>query len=176
MPAAPAMNTAMVNTRIGRSRCPRHTLGTHCEPDASRRERDGKLDPDYPVDVMSPGLIADSANSWERECLPAAGAPLGNVRALHTDCGVLAVAGIHPGAIRQFGEDPLLEVGDQAAEPLGVTVRVARTAGEQRITGEQVRLVGELAVAVIAEGDASRRVPAQVNHREPGVADSNRVT
>ena len=86
-----------------------------------------------------------------------------------------AVARIHPGAIGQLGEDALLEVGDEAGEPLRIVVGVARAAGEQRVAGEQVRLVGQLAAAVVEQSDAAGRVAAQVNDRQAGVADGHRV-
>src|SRR5262249_14930944 len=51
--------------------------------------------------------------------LPAPLAPLGQVRPLGPERGVLAVAGIDPGAIGQDGEHPLLQVVHELAETLG---------------------------------------------------------
>src|SRR6185437_7890590 len=56
---------------------------------------------------------------------PAAGPPLGHVRALHAERGVLAVARVHPGAVGQLGEDSVLQVADELAEPRRVVLGVA---------------------------------------------------
>src|SRR6266567_3288440 len=104
---------------------------------------------------------APHAVSW----LPAAGAPLGDMRALGADGGVPAMAGVDPGAVRQLGEDAILEIGDELAESLRVALGVTRPAGEQRVAGEQVRLVGQRAARVVAQRDAAGRVPAQVDDR-----------
>jgi hypothetical protein len=46
--------------------------------------------------------------------------------------GVVAVAGVDPGLVREFGEDPGFHVVEEAAEGLGVVVGVADAAGEYR--------------------------------------------
>src|SRR3954454_243463 len=95
---------------------------------------------------------------------PAALAPLREVWALGAQRGVLAVPGIDPRVVRQDGEDPLLDVVDQAGEALRLLLRVAPAAGEELVAGEDVR-AGALAAAP-DERDAARRVPAQVHDRQ----------
>jgi NADPH:quinone reductase len=107
--------------------------------------------------------------------LPASGAPLRHVRALGSDRGVLAVTGVHPGAVRQLGEHPLLEVVHELAEPLRVVLGVAGPAREQRIAREQVRPAGQLASRVVVERDAAGSVAAQVDDGQLGIADRDRV-
>ena len=97
------------------------------------------------------------------------------MRALNAERGVLAVPRVHPGAVRQLGEHPCLEVIHELAETLRVVLGVAGPAGEQGISGEQLRLVGERAACVVAERDAARGVAAQVDHGQLGVADADRV-
>jgi hypothetical protein len=66
------------------------------------------------------------------------GAPLLEVRALGAQRGVLAVAGVDPGLVRQGAEDPLLDVVDEAGEPLPVLLGVADAAGKGVLTGPEV--------------------------------------
>src|SRR6478735_8054249 len=94
-----------------------------------------------------------------RMLLPASCAPLGEVRALGAQRGVLPVPRVDPRVVRQDVEDPLLDVVDQAGEALGVLLRVAHAAGEEAVAGEHVR-AGLLAAAP-DERDAARRVPTQ---------------
>src|SRR5579875_1388233 len=107
--------------------------------------------------------------------LPAPGAPFAQVRPLRAQRGVRPVPRVHPGPIGQHPEDALFQVGHERAEPLRVSLRVARAAGEERVPGEQVRRAGEPAVRVVAERDAARRVAAQVDHGQPGLPDGDRV-
>src|SRR5260370_2828689 len=60
--------------------------------------------------------------------LPAAGAPLGHMGPLHAERGVLAVARVDPGPVRQRAEHPLLEGVHPLAEPLRVMLGVAAPA------------------------------------------------
>src|ERR1019366_2725675 len=63
--------------------------------------------------------------------LPAAGPPLGRVRALRAEHRVVPVARVDPGAVRQLGEHPLLQVVHELGEPLWVPLGVPRAAGEE---------------------------------------------
>lgn len=49
---------------------------------------------------------------------PAAGAPLGELGALGAEGGVVAVAGVEPGVVRQRAEDSLLQVVHEGREVL----------------------------------------------------------
>src|SRR6202044_433341 len=111
----------------------------------------------------SPSRPAPTTTTSASMLLPAAGAPFGDVRALGAERGVLAVAGVDPGAVGQLAEHPLLEVVHELAEPLRVLLGVAGAAGEQGVSGEQVRLVGQRAARVVAQRDAARGVAAQVD-------------
>src|SRR3954447_10888906 len=99
----------------------------------------------------------------------AALAPLPEVRALGAQRGVLAVPGVDPRVVRQDGEEPLLDVVDEAGEPLRVLLGVADPAGKEAVAGEHVR-AGALAAAP-DQRDAARRVPAQVHDLERLAAD-----
>src|SRR5690606_24400471 len=92
-------------------------------------------------------------------CSPAPRAPLRQVRALRAQGGVVAVAGVDPGLVRQYVEDLGLDVVDQAGERLRILVGVADTAREQAVAGEDVRMPVRV---VVDEGDGARRVPDQV--------------
>src|SRR6185437_3134522 len=94
--------------------------------------------------------------------LPAAGPPLRDLRALGAERGVAAVPRVDPGAVWQFGEDAFFEVGHQRVEPDRVLLCVARAAWEQRVAGEQMRLIGQFPVRVVEQGDAARCVATQV--------------
>src|ERR671910_6263 len=69
---------------------------------------------------------------------PASSAPLSELRSLGADRGVLAVAGIDPGVVRQRAEQPLLDVVDQAGEVLRLP-GLAHSSGEEAVAGEDVR-------------------------------------
>src|SRR6266567_4480537 len=106
---------------------------------------------------------------------PAAVAPFLQVRALRAEGGVLTVAGVHPGAIRQRAEHPFLKVIHELVEPLGVSGGVARTVREQVVTCEQVRCLRERAATVIAKRDASWGVAAQMDDTEDRLTDGDGV-
>ena len=63
--------------------------------------------------------------------LPASVAPLVDVRALHTEGGVVAVARIEPRLVRERVEDAPRDVTDELPEPVGVALGVANAAREQ---------------------------------------------
>ena len=63
-------------------------------------------------------------------CLPAALAPLFQVRALGAEGGVVAVPGVHPGAVGQPSEELRHDAVVQRPEALRVLLRVADLAGE----------------------------------------------
>src|SRR3569833_2973575 len=102
---------------------------------------------------------------------PAAFAPLRQVGAFLAEGGVLAVAGIDPGLVRQRPEDALLEVVHEPGEQLGVTPGVAGAAGEEAVAGEQVRGVA----VVVAQCERAGRVPAQVDDGQRAAADLDRA-
>jgi len=104
--------------------------------------------------------------------LPAALAPLGQMRPLRPERGVLAVSRVHPGAVGQRAEDLRHHAVVQRGEALRVLLGVADPAGEQAVPGEQVRL---RPVRLIAQGNAARRVTDQVNHRQDRVPEPDRV-
>src|SRR3954471_9682493 len=56
---------------------------------------------------------------------------------LGSDRGVLPVARADPGLVGQRSEEPLLDVVDQAGEPLRILLGVADPAGEQELSGHQ---------------------------------------
>src|SRR5262249_52212019 len=85
---------------------------------------------------------------------PAARSPLGEVRPLHTENTVVAVAGVEPGLVREHAEDALFEVVHQRAE-VARTRGPSRTARKQRVAGEQVRDAGRVP---IQDGDGARGV------------------
>ena len=91
--------------------------------------------------------------------LPAPGAPLLEVRALGAEGGVLAVAGVDPGLIGQPVEQLGLDSRQQRGEPGRVLLRVADTAGEQAVAGEQVRAVA----GPQQQGDAAGGVADQMD-------------
>jgi hypothetical protein len=104
--------------------------------------------------------------------LPAALAPLRQVRPLRPERGVPAVSRVHPGAVGQRPEDLGHHAVVQRGEALRVLLGVADPAGEQAVPGEQVRL---RPVRLIAQRDAARRVPDQVNHRQDRVPEPDRA-
>jgi hypothetical protein len=67
-----------------------------------------------------------------RNASPAARTPLSELRALFAQCRVVPVAGVEPRVVRQFAEDPCLQVVDQAGE-VRRGAGFADTAGEQSI-------------------------------------------
>jgi hypothetical protein len=69
------------------------------------------------------------------DCLPAALAPLRQVRPLGPQGGVTAVAGVDPGRVGQPVEDLGDDPGVQRVEPRRVLLRVPDAAGEQAATG-----------------------------------------
>jgi hypothetical protein len=100
--------------------------------------------------------------------LPAALAPLLEVRALGPEGGVLPVPRIHPGAVRQPVEHLRHHALVQRGEPRRVLLRIPHPAGEQAVAGEQVR---SGPTGLIDQRDAARRVPDQVDHRQGRVAE-----
>jgi DNA-binding transcriptional ArsR family regulator len=106
--------------------------------------------------------------------LPAAGAPLAQVRAFGAERGVVAVPRVHPGLVREPVEQALGHVAEQRGEVRG-GVGPAHAAGEQRVPGEQVRRLGQLAARVVQHGQAARRVPAQVDERHRAVAEGQHL-
>jgi hypothetical protein len=104
--------------------------------------------------------------------LPAALAPLGQVRPLGPERGVLPVPRIDPGAVRQPVEDLRHHALVQRREPCRVLLRVPHPAGEQAVAGEQLRLGS---ARLVDERDAARRVPDQVDHRQDRVAEPDRA-
>ena len=104
--------------------------------------------------------------------LPAALAPLGQVRPLGPERGVGPVPRIDPGAVRQPVEDLRYHALVQRREPRRVLLRVPHPAREQAVAGEQVRLGP---VSLVDQRDAARRVPDQVNHGQGRVAEPDRA-
>jgi hypothetical protein len=104
--------------------------------------------------------------------LPAALAPLGQVRPLGPERGVRPVPRIDPGAVRQPVEDLRHHALVQRREPRRVLLRVPHPAGEQAVAGEQVR---PGPVRLVDKRDAARRVPDQVNHGQGRVAEPDRA-
>src|SRR5690606_12046980 len=102
---------------------------------------------------------------------PAALPPLLQLRPLRAERGVVAVPRVEPRLVGQHVEHPLLDVGHQLLEVLR-TRRLADTAGEQRVTGEQVRVPLRVAVQ---QSDRTRRVATQVNDLELARADRDLV-
>src|SRR3954462_6616176 len=93
--------------------------------------------------------------------LPAALAPLRQVRALGAEGGVLAVAGIEPGAVRVNTEQALLDVVEPGDEIFRAAERVTYSAWKQAVPGEGV----DAAVrAGQHQGDRARSVPPQMHH------------
>jgi MFS transporter, DHA2 family, methylenomycin A resistance protein len=109
-----------------------------------------------------------------RAYLPAAFAPLAEVRALDSERGVLAMPRVHPGRVGQPVEQPLGHVGEQRGEVLWCGC-LAHAAGEQRVSGEHVRLAGKLAVGIVQDRDAAGSVPAQVDDGHRAVAEPQRL-
>jgi DNA-binding transcriptional ArsR family regulator/uncharacterized protein YndB with AHSA1/START domain len=107
--------------------------------------------------------------------LPAAGAPLVQVGAFGPECGVVTVPGVHPGRVRERAEQALGHVGEQRGE-VRWGVGLAHAAREQRVPGEHVRRVGQSAARVVQDGQAARRVPAQVDERHGAVAEGQHLT
>ena len=104
--------------------------------------------------------------------LPAPLAPLGQVRPLGPECGVLPVSRIDPGAVRQPVEDLRHHALVERREPRRVLLRVPHPAGEQAVAGEQVGLVP---AGLVDQRDAARRVPDEVDHGQDRVAEPNRA-
>jgi DNA-binding transcriptional ArsR family regulator/uncharacterized protein YndB with AHSA1/START domain len=84
----------------------------------------------------------------KRRPLPAAGAPLVQVGPFGPQRGVVAVARVHPGRVRQRVEQALGDVIEQRGE-VGGGVGLAHAAGEQRVSGEHVRRVGQPAARIV---------------------------
>src|SRR5512133_1581696 len=92
--------------------------------------------------VTSPSVRGRPQRPGPRPALPAALAPLGEVRALRADRGVAAVAGIEPGLVGQPLEDLGLDLVDELGERRLVAEGVAHPAGEERVAREEVRVAG----------------------------------
>ena len=105
--------------------------------------------------------------------LPAAFAPLSQMRPLGPERGIRPVPRIDPGAVRQPVEDLRHHALVQRREPRRVLLRVPHPAREQAVAGEQVRLAP---VSLVDQRDAARRVPDQVNHGQGRVAEPDRAT
>jgi len=103
--------------------------------------------------------------------LPASLAPLGQVRPLRPQRGVLSVPRVHPGGVGQPVEDLRHHAVVQGREALRVFLRVADTAGEQAVPREQVRP----GPGAVDKRDAAWRVADQVDHGQRRVAEPDRV-
>ena len=64
------------------------------------------------------GGSSRTSSGWPSSTLPAAGAPLGQVRTLGAERRVVAVARVEPRVVRQRAEHPLLDVVDERGEVL----------------------------------------------------------
>jgi hypothetical protein len=73
-----------------------------------------------------------------RPRLPASGTPFVEVGALRAEGGVVAVARVEPGVVRELVEDAGRHVVDQRGE-VGRRPRLADTARKERVVGRQIR-------------------------------------
>src|SRR5688572_3051842 len=94
--------------------------------------------------------------------LPAPLTPLGEMRSLRAQRGVVSVAGVHHGVVVETVEDLTFKIVHQGCEVFGI-VGFARTPREETVPGEQM----SDASTRIRERDRTWRVPNQPNHFEP---------
>ena len=152
---------------------PDNAEGTVLPPRPFDEPTVGELTNWHPVQAAGAALLklAIAGQRVLLDGLPAAGAPLVQVRALGAERGVLAVPGVHPCGVREPAEDLVGHVVDQGREASRVLLRVAHAAREQAVAGEQVRL----RAGRIAKRDAAGRVTAQVDDGQRRVAEPYRV-
>ena len=82
------------------------------------------------------------------------------------------MAGVEPGVVGEPVEHLGGDLRQQLREGLGVAEGVAHTAGEERVTGEQVRVAGGV---VVEEGDRAGRVSGQPDDLQGTGADRDLV-
>src|SRR5690625_5418804 len=114
----------------------------------------------------SPGTTSTcNHSSTRRGASPAALPPLGQVRALRAESGIVSVPGVEHARVVEFVENFRFDVVNEGGERVLIAERVADPAGEQRIAGEDVR--GH-ALGFVHQGDGARRVAGQADDTEAG--------